>query len=487
MISNNILAMTDEELIEGVLAEFEPLTHIPRPSLHEKVVSDYLYGLFKSLGCTVVQDQWNNIIADLPATAGWEEKPLVIIQGHMDMVCVAESGFSYDPLKDSIKMVREGDKLHAEHTSLGADDGVGVATAIFMMKHLQQHGPLRAIITTDEELGMSGAEHLAPEALAGAKYLINCDSEDWDLLTVGSAGCADIGFEKQLEREAVKYPNFYRLTVSKLLGGHSGVQINSGHGNAIKQMAILLQGLEAAGIAYELIDFQGGSVRNAIPANASAVIATEAKLDELEIIVDEAKSNFMKVYGNVEAGAVFSVEACESRLKALQAADKNSLLQLLIVLQHGVAAMSLLDSSMVQSSANLGVVKMSENNVEVVYMPRSSIDRRLEEYCIEAKALADLAGFRLRLGSMAPGWAENPNSRLTKLMSDIFVEQNGQPMRVAAIHAGLECGFFFMKNPELDIVSIGTNNKDIHSPKETLELVTIPPHVRLIAATLERV
>lgn len=485
MSINNVLAMSDVQLIDGVLGEFEPLTHIPRQSLHEKAVSDYLYKVFTELGCTVIQDKVNNIIADLPAASGYEEKPLVVLQGHMDMVCVADSGYAYDPLVDPIKMVREGDRLHAEHTSLGADDGIGVATIIFLMKTLKAHGPMRAIITVDEELGMSGAENLAAEALAGAKYLINCDSEDWDLLTVGSAGCADIGFARNLQREAVKYPNCYKLELSKLLGGHSGIEINSGHANAIKVLALLLYTCKEQGIDYQLLDLQGGSARNVIPGQASAVIAAEADLKQLEAVAEKAIKDFKKVYGNVEEQAEFTITTCAGKQAALTSADSAALLKLLLVLQNGVAGMSNVDKALVQSSANLGMVKMTEARVEVVYMPRSSVDRRLEEYCIEAKTLAELTGFELRLGSMAPGWAENPKSKLTKLMAEIFAEQNKQPMRVASIHAGLECGYFFNKNQELDIVSIGTNNKNIHSPKETLELHTVPPHVRLIAATLE--
>lgn len=486
-----MLAYTDEEIIAGVLAEFEPLAAIPRPSHHEKAVSDYLKGVFEALGCKVVQDKVYNIIAEQPGTEGYEDAPRTILQAHMDMVCVAEEGVEYDPLRDSIRLLRQGDKLTAEGTSLGADDGVGIATIIYLMKHSKKHGPLRAIITVDEEDGMSGAQALEAEHLQEAQYMINCDSEDWDLLTVGSAGSADISFSKTYVPElAKKEQPVYKLCITGLQGGHSGEEINSGAANAIQVLGYMLQRIQAKGVELQLRHIQGGRARNVIPSSAVAVFNTAAKEDMLQRLVAESKAAFDRSYGGVETGAEFSLSKTEATSSvAISEADVKDLLRLLVLLPNGVSAMSTLCPGLVQSSANIGVLTtdVATQKLSLSYMPRSAVDTKLQEYQVIAQNLSEVTGFQVHLGTVSPGWAERKDSRLAALMGEIFAAQNQQPMRVATIHAGLECSWHLQKNPELDVVSIGTNNNDIHSPKETLELWTIPPQVRLIEETLRRI
>lgn len=485
-----MMNFTDEEIIEGVLAEFAPLAKIPRPSHHEKAVSDYLKEVFASLGCKVVQDEVYNIIAEQPATAGYENAPCTILQAHMDMVCVSEEGVSYNPLQDEIKLLRQGDKLTADGTSLGADDGVGIATIIYIMKHSENHGPLRAIITVDEEDGMSGAQALAPEHLQQAQYMINCDSEDWDLLTVGSAGSGDISFEKTYVPElGKKGQQGYELRLTGFQGGHSGEEINSGLANAIKALAFVLQRLLDNGVELQLRHINGGRARNVIPATGVAVFNTAEPEARLQQLVAEAKAEFDHIYGNVELQAEFMLTRVELEGSvAIAEADVKDLLRLLILLPDGVSAMSTMCPGLVQSSANIGVLAtdLASQKLSVIYMPRSAIDSKLREYQVLARTVAEITGFKVKLGTVSPGWAERKDSKLTALMAEIFKAQNKQTMRVATIHAGLECSWHLRKNPELDVVSIGTNNNDIHSPKETLELWTIPPQVRLIEETLSR-
>ena len=219
--------MHDAKLLEKVISEFEALTHIPRPSGHEKAVSDYLKKHFEEIGCTVTQDEHFNIIAELPATKGKENAPRTILQGHMDMVCVAEPGVSYDPLTDPIKMQRTAEYLTADGTSLGGDDGIGVAEILTAMQCTEEHGPLRAIITVDEEQGMTGARHLSADHLKNAQYLINCDSEDYHIMTVGSAGSVNLDYTRALTRKESDLPA-YRITAEGLRGGHSGERIGDG-------------------------------------------------------------------------------------------------------------------------------------------------------------------------------------------------------------------------------------------------------------------
>ena len=474
------------EILDGVLEEFQKLAAIPRKSGEEKRVSDFLKTYLTEQGFHVVQDEVNNIIADAPATPGFEQAPRTILQGHMDMVCVAEDGYAYDPLRDPIKLVRSEKYLEAEGTSLGADDGIGVAEGLYLLKHAKDHGPLRLIVTVDEERGMTGAIHLAPKYLQDAKFLINCDSENYDELTVGSAGSVDLTFRRALKYEAVPEGKAYRLSVGGLLGGHSGERIGDGRGNALRTLAFLLQALSRQG-RIALADFHGGKAHNAIPDTAEACFLTQIPREEISQILTAEKEKFLAIYGAVDPSVEFVLQETEAPERVLIPGDAQRLLRLLLLLHTGVFAMSTVIPSLVETSANLGVVRMEDDVVSVEYFPRSAVDGKLDEFAAEARILGDLVGFEAVVGTKSPGWKENKKSVLAKMMAEVFEEQNGKPMKVETIHAGLECGWHFGKNPQLDMVSIGVTTQDIHSPNERLVLATVEPQVRLIEEVLRRI
>ena len=474
------------EILDGVLEEFQKLAAIPRKSGEEKRVSDFLKTYLTEQGFHVVQDEVNNIIADAPATPGFEQAPRTILQGHMDMVCVAEDGYDYDPLRDPIKLVRSEKYLEAEGTSLGADDGIGVAEGLYLLKHAKDHGPLRLIVTVDEERGMTGAIHLAPKYLQDAKFLINCDSENYDELTVGSAGSVDLTFRRALKYEAAPEGKAYRLSVGGLLGGHSGERIGDGRGNALRTLAFLLQALSRQG-RIALADFHGGKAHNAIPDTAEACFLTQIPQEEISQILTAEKEKFLAIYGAVDPSVEFVLQETEAPERVLIPGDAQRLLRLLLLLHTGVFAMSTVIPSLVETSANLGVVRMEDDVVSVEYFPRSAIDGKLDEFAAEARILGDLVGFEAVVGTKSPGWKENKKSVLAKMMAEVFEEQNGKPMKVETIHAGLECGWHFGKNPQLDMVSIGVTTQDIHSPNERLVLATVEPQVRLIEEALRRI
>ena len=481
-----MLNLSKEAIIDGVLEEFSQLARIPRQSSHEKAVSDYLVKAFSDIGCEVHQDEVNNVIADLPATAGKESAPTIILQGHMDMVCVADHGVNYDPLKDPIKLVRDEKFLSADGTSLGADDGIGVAEALYIMKNLKSHGPLRAIITVDEEQGMTGAVHLDAKYLKDAQYLINCDSENYDELTVGSAGSVNIDFNRKLTYSAPQGNKAYKIHLKGLLGGHSGMEINKGRANAIRIMAILLNALDEAGISYELASFIGGKARNSIPAEAEVVISTMAEAQVIQEVIDAERDSCLDKYGAVDNNIEFDLTAAQPR-RVMSEADRDSIIRLLISLHSGVYAMSQVVPGLVETSANIGMVKLKDGEVlSIACLPRSSNDAKIGEFILQADILAQMTGFTAVIDKQTPGWKENQNSKLAKVMLEVFESQNGIPMKVETIHAGLECGYHVMKNPELDVVSIGVNTFDIHSPKERVELATIPPQIKLIVETMDR-
>ncbi len=478
----------NNEILEAVLAEFGKLAAIPRQSGHEQAVSDFLRDYLSEAGFRVVQDEVGNIIADAPATAGLEKAPLTILQGHMDMVCVAEEGYDYDPQRDAIKLLRDEKYLQAEGTSLGADDGIGVAEGLYLLKNGDKfpHGPLRLIVTVDEERGMTGAIHLDKKYLEDAAFLINCDSENWDELTVGSAGNVTINFERELQPVLPTLPHAFHIGLRGLLGGHSGERIGDGRGNALRTMALALLALQKKG-RTELASFIGGKARNAIPRFARAVLVTELSQADVQAVLEEELQNFLEDYGGVDPGAEFTVQETEMPAQVLQGEETRQLLRLLTLLHTGVYAMSPVNPGLVETSANIGMMEMTAREVRVQFLPRSAIDQKVREFSLQAEELAALTGFKAVIGTPSPGWKENKDSRLAKIMAETFAEQNGKPMKVETIHAGLECGWHFQKNPRLDIVSIGVTTTDIHSPREKLELATVEPQVRLIMASLGKI
>ena len=476
-----------QDVLENVLAEFEQLARIPRKSGHEEKVSNYLRDYLRSLGFQVVQDEKFNIIADKPASAGAENAPLTILQGQMDMVCVAVPGVQFDPLKDAIRLKRTEKYLSAEGTSLGADDGIGVAEALYIMKNQEQHGPLRMIVTVDEEQGMTGAIHLGAKYLADASFLINCDSENYDELTVGSAGSVNLDFSRTMVQQAPSAAKAWKISVKGLLGGHSGERIGDGRGNAIRTAAMMLLAMDEQGISYELAAFQGGTARNAIPAEAEVVFTTNTSRQELQSVVAAQQEHFQQIYGGIEPEARLLLEEAELPGQVFAPADTKALLQLIITLHSGVYAMSQVIPGLVETSANIGVIRTQGSRVNIQFFPRSAIDAKIDEFCRMAQAYAAMSGFTAQIGTKSPGWKERKDSQLARIMADTFADQNGRPMKVETIHAGLECGWHFRKNPNLDMVSIGVTTMDIHSPNEKLLLETVEPQVALIMETLRKI
>lgn len=473
--------MTDKEITEGVLEEFSRLAAIPRPSGHEKQVSDYLRDYLTELGFKVVQDKFFNIIADKAASSGFENAPLTILQGHMDMVCVARDGYDYDPLTDPIKLRRYDNILTAEGTSLGADDGIGVAAGIYIMKNAVCHGPLRLIVTVDEECGMTGAVNLSSAYLEDAKYLINCDSTEYDLLINGSAGGIDLKFTGQsvLRRPVCK--RAWKLTLSQLQGGHSGEDIGKGRANAIKLLADLVLALSDVGDA-ELVSFNGGRAKNVIASSAVCMVVTDAPTEKTETVIREMGARYARLYGATEPRLSVEWEEIPRPDAVWGAEQTRQFLRFVYGIHSGVYESR---NNQVYTSANLGLAALNGDSMSLSVYARSFNSEVLYEFGRLAQNYAKLGGFGVRVGEPSPCWHENNDSFLADTMKKVFAVQNRRLMRTETIHAGLECGWFRQKNPRLDIVSIGASTGDIHSPQEKLFLDTVAPQVKLILATLQ--
>ncbi|MBQ3442109.1 MAG: beta-Ala-His dipeptidase [Selenomonadaceae bacterium] len=489
-MSETILNKTCEEILEGVLAEFAKLAAIPRPSKHEEQVSDFLKDLLTACGFEVVQDKAKNVIADVPASPGKEDSPLTILQGHMDMVCVAREGYTFNPTADPIKLVRDEKFLTAEGTSLGADDGMGIAGILYLIKNLDafDHGRLRIIFTTDEEQGMSGAIGLDKRFVSDASYLINCDSEKFGELVVGSAGCVQATFWRELHyvRPDTKLGTNMEIKISGLRGGHSGEEISSGRVNAIKLALQIMRAITKTG-KIRLSRWSGGSAFNVIPDSSELVLATDLKPAEVQSICAEMERRVRKVYGATEPNLKIETKVIKRPDKVLHAKDYDLLTNFVELIHSGVYLMSPENPAQVMASANLGVVRMDDNIVELKLLPRGNADELVEEFIEGFNQAAQLCVFESKFATPSPAWTFNPDSKLLKLAEEVFTEQNGYKPERQIVHVGLETGHFVQKNPALDIIAIGTTNEHIHSPNERLHLDTVAPQVKFIAGLLEKI
>ena len=480
-----VLSEKQETIIDGIVKEFAGLAAHPRKSGHEKAVSDYLAARLKDLGATVHQDAVNNIIADVPATKGCENVPLTLLQGHMDMVCVAKPGVKYDPLTDPIKLVREGNVLHADGTSLGADDGMAAAIFFYLLPQDFAHGPLRLIFTVDEEVHMTGSMHLDPKWVRDATYVINCDSESLDTLVVASAGSMHTDFSRKVQKEANPYDGALEVVAKGFIGGHSGETINKGKSNAIKALAQALERLNQADVPYRLAHVEGGAAANAIPSEARAVLALPkdqvAKAKEL-VAAEEASQK--AVYGAVEKTLAVRAEETAVPEAVWSKADTMALMDLLVLLHTGVFAMNQHLPTLPDLSANIGTLRETEGGVDVEYFPRSSSNERLEEFVGTLPVFARVTGFTLKVGALFSAWTENLHSKLLPVMQKVHKAVLGKEPRVEAMHGGLETGFFYAMDPQLDLVSVGSNTHAIHSSDESVDLDSCAQLARIIAGTL---
>ena len=478
----------NDEILEGVLNEFKKLAEIPRPSKHEEKISAHLQQDLIKFGFDVTQDKLKNLIVDVPASDGKENAPLTILQSHMDMVCVAEKGYDFDPLTSPIKLLRDEKFLTAEGTSLGVDDGIGIAIILYIVKNLfegkfedVQHGPLRLIFTVDEESGMSGAINIHKEHFEDAQFMINCDHQNYNEVIVGSAGHLYSEFTRQIDFVLKNLDTAVKIKVEGLRGGHSGIEIDDNRANAIKVLAKVLRELNLRG-NIQLAEIGGGTATNVIPSESTAVIMTDLKIADVKNICDEVAAQVKKIFIG-EVNLKIDVEEVDAPEKVFSSEDFKSLMNLLTLIHSGVYELSATLPKTVISSANLGMIRTGDK-VTVNLMPRSNVDELFTEIETLNKTIAELTGFNVQFREPTPAWSFNPDGKLAKIAAKIFERQNKIPAQVRIFHAGLECSHFIEKNPELDIISIGTTNEFIHSTTERLHLHTVTPQVNLIVEIL---
>lgn len=480
----DIEVMLQKEDYKNVLRYFTALSRIPRGSGFNGRISDYLVSFAKEHGLRYVQDELKNIIIYKPASAGYEEHTGVIIQGHMDMVCVADKGVTHDFREEPLDLFVEGGMLGARGTTLGGDDGIAMAYGMALLADdTVLHPALEVVVTTDEETGMYGAKALDTSLLSG-RFMINVDSEDEGVVLVSCAGGLRVTGTLPLERTKVG-GQVLSLSLSGLLGGHSGAEIHKNRTNAVYLMARLLFDLKTA-MAKEkkdfmLLSFSGGEKDNAIPCAARAEIVVAEGMSGM---VQEKISGLFAAYrqelSSREPGMDLTVKLPEMPGKdgvmALHPADTERLLFLLLQAPDGVQKMSAEIAGLVESSLNLGIFSVGEHEARFHFSVRSSVGSY--KYFLRDKLgfLFDFVGGGCVADSEYPAWEYRKNSVLREKFVEVFQQCYGREPKVTAIHAGLECGLFCEKIPDMDIISIGPDMKDIHTPKERL---SIPSSIRV--------
>jgi dipeptidase D len=474
---------------EGVWKYFAEISNIPRCSKHEQQISDYVMGVAKKLGLEAKRDRALNVVVKKPATSGRQDSGSVCLQGHLDMVCEKNKDVDHDFSKDSIKLVREGNVLRADGTTLGADNGIAVATSLAIMADDSvQHGPLEFLFTVDEETGLTGAGFLKP-GFVESKTLLNLDSEDEGVLFVGCAGGRDTQGSwkvKVMRAPAGSIP--MRLQVKGLVGGHSGLEIDKGRGNSIKILGRVL--LELHGIGARLARIEGGNKRNAIPREAEALLfLPKDKTRKAMSIAADYDGRVKTELASVDPGVSISLEK-ETGDVARQVIPKDVqalLLKTLSALPHGVTKMSADIEGLVETSTNVAVISTGKSAISLETSQRSSVASEIEEIVQTVASIFELGGAKVVQDSGYPGWKPNMDSPILKVARSTYRELYGKDPEVTAVHAGLECGIIGEKYPGMDMISFGPTMQAVHSPDEKIFVDTVEKFWDYLLAILKNV
>ncbi|MBB3111591.1 dipeptidase D [Paenibacillus phyllosphaerae] len=467
-----------------VLHHFEALSSIPRGSGNEKAVSDFVAEFARQRGCSVVQDARHNLIIRKPASPGYESAPAVIFQGHLDMVCEKNKGTEHDFTTDPIRFRIEDDMIYAQGTTLGGDNGIAVATAMAIIDTPDMaHPELEILMTTEEETSMGGAFNLDASPLKG-RMMINFDSDREGTLFVSSAGGINVYHTVPAvwKESELAGGEPFTISVTGLMGGHSGDDIIHERGNANKLLGRVLDDLRRH-IRYELAGVSGGMKVNAIPREAEAAIYLDApgrasaaeRIAELNrILQDEFQASDKGVTVSLEqAFAAYSGTETPEPGQVFAEETKLAVIRLLSLIPSGVLSMDKSIANLVRTSSNLGVVTTSHTEIVLKSMARSSHRSQVDDVVRTMETLAETAGVDFRQDSYFPGWPYRSDSKLRPVFESAYAERFGKPLEIKAIHAGLECGVLIEKMPGLDAVSYGPNLYDIHTPQEHLSISSV--------------
>lgn len=464
---------------------FDQITKVPRPSKKEEKIRQWLVDFAKQHNIECHLDATGNVLMRKPATPGYEDHQTIVMQGHIDMVCEKNSGVDHDFENDPIETIIDGDWVKANGTTLGADNGVGVALSLAcLIDDSFQHGPLEALFTYDEETGMTGANAIEEGFMTG-KVLINLDSETEGQIFIGCAGGMDtVGLFHYTPAPAPKDLYYAKVKVSGLLGGHSGGDIHLQHANANKILARFLTTQPDAVLAA----IHGGNLRNAIAREAEAVIGIPySSKDNVVAELNQFAAIIEGEVGDIEKGMKLTIETVDTPETVIEKEVADRLIKALIVCPHGVQGMSRSMPGLVETSTNMASVKMIEPGViKVETSQRSSVESEKRAIAQAVATTFSLAGAEVKQGSGYPGWKPNTNSPIMKVCADTYRDLYGKEPEILAIHAGLETGLFLTKYPYLDMVSIGPTMEGVHSPDERLYIPSVGTFYAYLKEVLSR-
>lgn len=467
---------------------FDEITNVPRPSKKEEKIRKYILDFAKANGIDAKTDEVGNVVLSKPATPGKEDAPTVIMQGHMDMVCESnKKDFDFD--NSPITTIIDGEWVHADNTTLGADNGIGVAASLAVMADKSLvHGPLEALFTVDEETGMTGANNLGENMMNGS-ILLNLDSEDDGQFFIGCAGGIDttITFDYKREMAPADY-HWFDIELANLSGGHSGGDIHEGRANSNKLLARFLFGLSQK---HDIVlsEISGGNLRNAIPRAAHAVVGVHtSKKEEVVVAFNEFVADVKNEYSHTDPAMDITIATADKPEYAIDSDTTLRLIRSLYACPHGVISMSREMEGLTETSTNLASVKMpAEGKVVVTTSQRSCVDSRKYDIANMVESVFLLAGAEVEHGDGYPAWSPNLDSKIMHIASDAYEELYGVKPAIKAIHAGLECALFKQNYPELDMVSFGPTLRDVHSPSERMHIPAVERFWGQLRRTIEKV
>lgn len=470
-----------------VFAYFEEICQIPHGSRNTKAISDYCVSFAKDHNLKYIQDEDNNVVIFKDASKGYENSDPVIIQGHLDMVCEKEKGIDIDFEKDGPKLYVDGDFLKAEGTTLGGDDGIAVAYALAILDDDSlEHPPLEIVFTVDEEIGMLGAETMDLSMLKGRK-LLNIDSDVEGIFLASCAGGLQAVCKLPVTRVKTEGTS-YEIKVEGLLGGHSGSEIDKERGNAVWLLGRVLHSLSSK-IPFAIEHMEGGLKDNAIPRDAAASILLPADSSQKDLYarIEALENELKKEFKASDADLRVSCRKLEDGEKSvLHASTASKILFFLRMMPNGIQNMSMDIAGLVETSLNAGIMKLTEDMFSVCFAVRSSVTSRKHEVADRLTFLTEFLGGEIAIGGDYPAWEYKTDSSMRALMAETYKDLFGEEAKIEAIHAGLECGLFSGKIPDLDCISFGPNNFDIHTPNERLSISSTEKIWRLLVEFLRR-
>ncbi len=464
---------------------FEKILSIPHCSGNERALGDYIISFAKGLNLPCKKDRAGNVHVEKKASPGHEKAETVILQGHMDMVCEKNSDVVHDFSKDPIESEIQGEWLGAKGTTLGADNGIALAAALAVMEEKSAvHGPLEFLFTVSEETGITGAGNLEEGFLKGKK-LLNLDSEEEGTFTIGCSGGGDTEILLPLKRKKITKRSLFQLKIHGFRGGHSGLDIHLGRGNAIKMLARLLFEAQRE-FPFELIGIEGGNKRNAIAREAWAnLLVDRGQSKSMLSYFKKAFEKIQKEYKAVEKEAKFSFEKKENQKEApLAGKSQQTLINFLFGLPHGVMAMNPEIEGLVETSTNLAIVRCGQKEAQIICSSRSSLSSALEATRNMIKALSDLVGAKISQPEGYPGWSPNLQSVLLQRLKEVYKKISNKEPLIKAVHAGLECGIIGEKFPGMDMISFGPTIVHPHSPEERVHIQSVENFWKFLLASL---